>query len=78
MFQFERYNSRYEKVDYISEKDFAHILITYAGYPGEKRSRMINRVREKFNDEEKVGDITMYIKDQRYFLGVLEIWYLSE
>jgi hypothetical protein len=39
---------------------------------------MINRVREKFNDEEKVGDITMYIKDQRYFLGVLEIWYLSE
>jgi hypothetical protein len=55
-----------------------HILITYAGYPGEKRSRMINRVRQKFNDEEKVGNITMYIKDQRYLLGVLEIWYLSE
>lgn len=71
--EFERYNSRYEKVDYISEKDFAHILITYAGYPGEKRSRMINRVRQKFNDEEKGITFEEYLNFWKFLKNVNDV-----
>jgi len=39
---------------------------------------MVSRVKRKFKDKGKVGDITVNIKDQRYLIGVLEILYVSE
>lgn len=38
----------------LSERDFGSILLTYAGLPDSKKSRMLKRVRRKYKDEPKV------------------------
>lgn len=38
--------------DKISEKDFADLLIAYAGFPPKKKSKMLKRVRREFCSEE--------------------------
>ena len=38
--------------DKISEKDFADLLIAYAGFPSKKKSKMLKRVRREFHSEE--------------------------
>lgn len=71
--EFERYDPRYEKVGYISEKDFASILITYAGYPSAKRSRMVNRVKRKFTDEGKGITFEEYLSFWKFLKSVNDV-----
>jgi hypothetical protein len=53
--QFDRYDPLYEEKGKISEKDFGCILLTYAGYPDQKKSRMLKRVKKKYKEDPKVG-----------------------
>lgn len=39
----------------ICEKEFAELLIAYAGFPPKKKSKMLKRVRKAFSDEQSVG-----------------------
>ena len=39
----------------ISEKDFADLLIAYAGFQPKKRAKMLKRVRKAFDEEESPG-----------------------
>lgn len=52
--QFDRYDPLYEEKGKISEKDFGQILLTYAGYPDQKKSRMLKRVKKKYKEDPKV------------------------
>lgn len=42
----------------ITEKDFAHILLLYAGLNQTKRIKMMKRVKAAFKDNSKVMDKT--------------------
>ncbi|XP_060076662.1 calcium uptake protein 1, mitochondrial-like, partial [Ylistrum balloti] len=46
--EFDRYDPEDGK---IQEKDFGRILLTYAGYPDKKKTRMLKRVIKKFKEE---------------------------
>ena len=35
----------------ISEKDFADLLIAYAGFPAKKKAKMLKRVKKTFHDD---------------------------
>ncbi len=41
--------------DRISEKDFAELLIAYAGFPGKKKAKMLKRVKREFHRGEGEG-----------------------
>ena len=46
----------------ISEKNFADLLIAYAGFLPKKRSKMLRRVKKAFNEESSPGvDLTDYL-----------------
>ena len=50
--------NRYDPVDgRITERDFADILLLYAGLPDKKRVRMLKKVRKVFKND-KVSDMT--------------------
>ncbi|XP_061175248.1 calcium uptake protein 1, mitochondrial-like isoform X2 [Saccostrea echinata] len=51
--EFDRYDPLYEEKGKISEKDFGRILLTYAGYPDQKKSRMLKRVKKKYKEDPK-------------------------
>lgn len=51
--EFDRYDPLYEEKGKISEKDFGQILLTYAGYPDQKKSRMLKRVKKKYKEDPK-------------------------
>ncbi|KAL4240785.1 Calcium uptake protein 1 [Mactra antiquata] len=51
--------NRYEPVDgRISEKDFASMLLTYAGFPDKKKTIMIRRVKKAYKDSEAAKGIS--------------------
>lgn len=39
----------------ITEKDFADLLIAYAGFPSKKKSKMLKRVKKEFKGESSSG-----------------------
>lgn len=41
----------------LSERDFGSILLTYAGLPDSKKSRMLKRVRKMYKDDPKVQSV---------------------
>ena len=46
----------------ISEKDFADLLIAYAGFQPKKRAKMLRRVKKTFDEENCPGvDLTDYL-----------------
>jgi len=46
--------NRYDLEDgCISERDFASLLLTYAGFPDKKKALMIRRVKKAYKDDEK-------------------------
>jgi Ca2+-binding EF-hand superfamily protein len=45
--------NRYAEDNLLSERDFGSILLTYAGLPDSKKTRMLKRVRRKYKDEPK-------------------------
>ena len=54
VFQFNRYEPDDGR---ITERDFAHILLLYAGLNETKRIKMLKRVKKEFKDAKKVcGD----------------------
>ena len=50
--EFKRKVSDDEDADTISEKDFADLLIAYAGFPSKKKAKMLKRVRREFHSEQ--------------------------
>ncbi|XP_060555057.1 calcium uptake protein 1, mitochondrial-like isoform X1 [Ruditapes philippinarum] len=51
--------NRYEPEDgKISERDFAKMLLTYAGFPDKKKSLMIRRVKKAYKEEENALGIS--------------------
>lgn len=57
--------------DTISEKDFADLLIAYAGFPSKKKTKMLKRVRKEFHqDEDSSPGITL--KDFLSFYQVIK------
>ena len=56
-FQFQRYEP---EDGFITERDFARILLLYAGLSNSKRVRMIKRVKKKYSEDEEaqVGQVS--------------------
>lgn len=52
----------------LSEKDFADLLITYAGFPAKKKTRMLKRVRKEFHSDSPGITLTD-------FLGFYQVLY---
>lgn len=71
--EFARYDPRYEKDGSISEKDFASILLTYAGYPDSKKSRMVKRVKKKFKDDGKGVTFEEYVSFWKFLKSVNDV-----
>ena len=38
----------------ISEKEFADLLIAYAGFPAKKKQKMLKRVKKNFHDDQGI------------------------
>ncbi|XP_052263436.1 calcium uptake protein 1, mitochondrial-like isoform X2 [Dreissena polymorpha] len=53
--EFQRYDPEDGK---ITEKDFASLLLTYAGFPDKKKALMIRRVKKAYKEEENAKGIT--------------------
>ena len=53
----------------ISERDFAELLIAYAGFPEKKKAKMIKRVKKAFGDG--IGDGGVSLTDYLNFFQVL-------
>ena len=45
----------YGSANMICEKEFAELLIAYAGFPAKKKFKMLKRVRKAFYDEHSIG-----------------------
>lgn len=71
--EFERYDANFDKEGHISEKDFASILITYAGYPESKKSRMVKRVKRKYKDEGKGIAFEEYVNFWKFLKSVNDV-----
>ena len=52
----------------ISERDFAELLIAYAGFSSKKRAKMLKRVRREFSEENALG---ITLEDYLSFYQVL-------
>ena len=66
--------NRHSEDGLMSERDFSSGLLTYAGLPDSKKSRMIKRVRRKYKDEPKVGrDMYLSIFDSVFIVLLLEV-----
>ena len=58
----------------ISEKDFADLLIAYAGFQPKKRAKMLKRVRKAFDVEESPGvGLTDYLNFYQVLYSINEI-----
>ena len=58
----------------ISEKDFADLLIAYAGFQPKKRAKMLRRVRKTFDEEDSPGvDLTDYLNFYQVLYSINEI-----
>jgi len=58
----------------ISEKDFADLLIAYAGFQPKKRAKMLRRVRKTFDEENSPGvDLTDYLNFYQVLYSINEI-----
>ena len=67
-FQFNRYDPEDGK---ISERDFASMLLTYAGFPDKKKAIMLRRVKKIYKEREnaKVVQSCMFELLQHYSKG---------
>ena len=55
----------------ISEKNFADLLIAYAGFQPKKRSKMLRRVKKAFNEESSPGvDLTDYLNFYQAIISI--------
>jgi len=58
----------------ISEKDFADLLIAYAGFQPKKRAKMLRRVKKTFDEENCPGvDLTDYLNFYQVLYSINEI-----
>lgn len=57
----------------ISEKDFGNILLTYAGLPSKRMSRMLKRVRRKFKEESQGIEFEEYLAFWKFLKSINDV-----
>ncbi|XP_033740725.1 calcium uptake protein 1, mitochondrial-like isoform X3 [Pecten maximus] len=68
--EFDRYDPEDGK---ILEKDFGRILLTYAGYPDKKKTRMLKRVIKKFKEEPQGITFEEYTNFWRFLKSINDV-----
>ncbi|KAJ8318554.1 hypothetical protein KUTeg_003645 [Tegillarca granosa] len=68
--EFERYDPTDGK---ITEKDFGVILLTYAGYPASRKSRMLKRVRKKYKEEPQGITFEEYLNFWKFLKSINDV-----
>ncbi|XP_021348921.1 calcium uptake protein 1, mitochondrial-like isoform X3 [Mizuhopecten yessoensis] len=68
--EFDRYDPDDGK---ITEKDFGRILLTYAGYPDKKKTRMLKRVIKKFKEEPQGITFEEYTNFWRFLKSINDV-----
>ena len=69
MYTFYHHKNDEENSGKISEKNFADLLIAYAGFQPKKRSKMLRRVKKAFNEGSPGVDLTDYLNFYQAIIG---------
>ncbi|GFR74302.1 calcium uptake protein 1, mitochondrial [Elysia marginata] len=65
--------NRHAEDGVLSERDFGSILLSYAGLPDSKRSRMLKRVRRKFKEEPKGITFDEYLAFWKFLKSINDV-----
>lgn len=65
--------NRHSEDGLMSERDFSSGLLTYAGLPDSKKSRMIKRVRRKYKDEPKGMTFDEYLSVWKFLQNINDV-----
>lgn len=65
--------NRHAEDGILSERDFGSILLSYAGLPDSKRSRMLKRVRRKFKDDPKGITFDEYLAFWKFLKSINDV-----
>ncbi|KAK0047978.1 calcium uptake protein 1 mitochondrial-like isoform X1 [Biomphalaria pfeifferi] len=64
---------RHAENNLISERDFGSVLLTYAGLPDSKKSRMLKRVRRKYKEDPKGITFEEYLAFWRFLKSINDV-----
>ncbi|XP_059156509.1 calcium uptake protein 1, mitochondrial-like isoform X2 [Physella acuta] len=64
---------RHAEDDLLSERDFGSVLLTYAGLPDSKKSRMLKRVRRKYKEAPKGITFEEYLAFWKFLKSINDV-----